>query len=76
MVNDREVTVLNPCIHGVAQVVQSTQLVSPLQDLHRLFLHLYNQSNCRLVYKFFHSLFIASIFNRLYGVLNIGKKNN
>jgi hypothetical protein len=26
--------------------------------------------------KFFHSLSITSIFSRLHGVLNVGKKNN
>ena len=26
--------------------------------------------------KFFHSLFVTSIFSRLHGVLNVGKKNN
>jgi hypothetical protein len=46
----------------------------PIQDIHSmLFNALFSLPQSS---KFFHSLSITSIFNRLHGVLNVGKKNN
>ena len=63
-----------------ASCARSTNFfLNPMRTLQNETLHLFNiKALFRLPqnFKFFHSLFITSIFGRIYEALNVGKKNN